>query len=61
MLSLKSFHLFFMTLSIVLWAGVAIWGWLNSYPLLGAVSLGVGLFLVVYEGYITWKARQIHL
>ena len=26
-----------------------------------ALSLGIGLLLVVYEGYFTWKARQIHL
>jgi hypothetical protein len=61
MLSLKSFHLFFVALAIVLTAAFGMWGLLNHYRLLGALSLVVGGLLVVYETYFAAKAERIHL
>lgn len=61
MLSLRSFHLFFISLSIVLTSGFGMWGLLNHYIVLGASSLGLGLLLVVYGSYFVWKAENIHL
>jgi len=39
MLSLKSFHVFFIALAIIITAGFGMWGVLNTYRLSGAVSL----------------------
>lgn len=61
MMSLRSFHLFFIAISIVLAAGVGMWGLLNHYALLGALSLGFGVLLVVYGGYFVGKAEASHL
>ena len=61
MLSLRSFHLFFIALSIVLTAGFGMWGLLNHYIVLGVLSLGVGVLLVVYGGHFMGKAEATHL
>ena len=39
MLTLRSFHLFFIALSIVLTSGFGAWGLLHQYVLLGVLSL----------------------
>ena len=56
MLTLKSFHVFFIWVSIVLASGFGVWGLLNQYKLLGALSLAVGMLLVLYQGYFVGKA-----
>jgi hypothetical protein len=61
MLSLKSFHVFFIALAIVLTAAFGTWGLLNHYRLSGASSLVVSSLLVVYEAYFAAKADRIHL
>ncbi len=61
MLTLKSFHLFFIFLSIVLTSGFGMWGLLIDYVLLGALSLGIAVLLVGYGGYFAWKAKSVHL
>lgn len=61
MLSLKSFHLVFISASIILAAWLGAWGLLNQNVLLGVVSLSVGVLLVGYEGYFEWKANKAHL
>ena len=61
MLSLRSFHLFFILLSIVVASGFGTWGVLHQYVVPGALSLGLGLLLVGYGGYFAWKAENIHL
>jgi hypothetical protein len=61
MLTLKSFHLFLIALSIVLTAGVGMWGLLNHYQTLGAVSLALSVLLVAYGAYFAAKAQRIHL
>lgn len=61
MMSLRSFHLFFIALSIVLAAGFGMWGLLNHYEVLGALSLAFGVLLVVYGGYFVGKSQAAHL
>ena len=61
MLSLRSFHIVFVALSIVLAAGLGVWGLFNSYPILGTLSLGAGVLLVVYWGYFAGKTERIRL
>ena len=61
MLSLKSFHVFFIALAIVVTAAFGFWGVLNSYRASGAVSLAVSGALVIYGAYFAAKADRIHL
>jgi hypothetical protein len=61
MLSLRSFHIFFIALSIVFSSGFGVWGLVNHYLLLGVISLGIGVVLVIYGGYFIQKAQRIHL
>jgi hypothetical protein len=60
-MSLRSFHVFFIAVSIVLAAGFGTWGLLNHYIVPGALSLGVAALLVVYGGYFVGKAEALHL
>lgn len=55
MLTLKSFHLFFVGVSIVLTSGFGVWGLMNRFPALGASSLVLAVLLVVYLGYFVSK------
>jgi hypothetical protein len=50
-LSLRSFHLVLIWLSIVLVSGTGVWALLNNEMLLGALSLGAALLLIVYGSY----------
>lgn len=61
MLTLKMLHLFFISLSIVITAGFGMWGLLNHHIAAGALSLAVGVALVVYGGYFVAKAQAAHL
>ncbi len=60
-LSLRSFHLFLISLSIVLATGTGVWGLINHDLVLGAFSLGLALLLVVYGSYFVGKAERAHL
>jgi len=61
MLSLKSVHIFFIAITIVLTAGLGVWGLLHGYPVLGAASLVLSVILVIYEGYFGSKAERMKL
>jgi hypothetical protein len=60
-LSLRSFHLFLVLISIVLTAGVGVWGLLNHSIALGVTSLAGALLLVAYAGFFVWKAETVRL
>jgi hypothetical protein len=60
-LSLKSFHLVFVAIAIVLTAGFGIWGLLNNYAAAGSLSLIVGALLVLYGAYFAGRAQRTHL
>jgi hypothetical protein len=59
MLDLKSFHLVFIWLAIVVTAGVGVWGVLNGYPILGVISLAVGVALIVYSAMFGRRAARV--
>jgi len=61
MLSLKSFHLVVVAFAIIAAAGLGMWGLLNNYKLLGGISLGIGVLLVVYGGYFAANSERIRL
>jgi hypothetical protein len=57
-LSLRSVHLFLISISIVLATGFGVWGLFNHYLLLGALSLGAAVLLVAYGGYFVGKIER---
>jgi hypothetical protein len=59
MLDLKLFHLFFIWLAIAVTAGVGVWGLLNGHPVLGAISLAVGVALIVYSAIFARRTQQV--
>ena len=52
MLTLKSFHVFFVCVSIVLTSGFGVWGVMHGFPLLGTVSLAIAVLLVLYFAFV---------
>ena len=60
-MSLKWFHVVFISLSIVLAVAFGLWGLLNHYVALGVGSLATAVALGVYGNYFLQKARQLGL
>lgn len=59
-MSLKAFHLFFITLSILLAAGCSVWAFLNGVEgAFGVVSAFVAVALVIYGFSFVKKAKGI--
>lgn len=58
-MSLKWFHIVFITLSMLLSVGFGVWGLFNQQVALGVVSLGASACLVVYANYFLGKVRQL--
>jgi len=56
-LSLRSFHVVLIWLSIVLASGTGMWGLLNHQVLLGILSLGVAILLVAYLGFFAREEK----
>ena len=59
MLDLKSFHIVLLAASIVLMSGFGMWGLLNDYQLLGAISMAIAVLLVGYFAYFAAGARRV--
>ena len=59
MLDLKSFHIVLLVASIVLMSGFGMWGLLNDYQLLGAISMAIAVLLVGYFAYFAAGARRV--
>jgi hypothetical protein len=57
-MSLKLFHIVFISLSMVLSLGFGVWGLFNGQVALGGVSLAASAGLVVYGNYFLAKARR---
>lgn len=65
-MSLKAFHIFFITISVLLCLGFGAWC-LNSdythgrtaYAIAGYISFGLGVLLVLYEIVFLKKFREI--
>ena len=58
-MSLKWFHIAFISLSMLVSLGFGIWGLLNGHVVLGIVSLCGSAGLVVYGNYFLGKARTL--
>ena len=60
-MSLKWFHVLFISASAVLSVLVAMWAFANASPLMGVLSLGAGGLLVAYQSRFLKMAREIGL
>ena len=58
-LSLRSFHLVLIALSIVLASGTGVWGLFNHEVLLGALLLGAAILLIAYGGYFVSHEKYL--
>ncbi len=58
-MTLKWFHIVFITLSMLLSIGVGVWGLFNNFLVLGVLSLAGSAGLCVYGPYFLRKARQL--
>ena len=59
MLSLRSFHLVLIALSIALASGTGVWGVFNHEVVLGAMSLGVAIVLIAYGRYFVSQEKNL--
>ena len=60
-MSLKWFHIVFISLSVLLSLWFGIWGLFNQQVLLGIVSLGASVGLVLYGNYFLGKVRKLRV
>ena len=58
-MSLKWFHIVFITLSMLLSIGFGVWGLLHQQVVLGVASLAGSAGLCVYGNYFLGKARRL--
>ena len=58
-MSLKWFHIVFISLSVLLSLWFGIWGLFNDQILLGSLSLGASAGLVVYGNHFLGKLRKL--
>ena len=58
-MSLKWFHIVFISLSVLVSLGFGVWGLFNQQIALGVVSLGASAGLVLYGNYFLAKARRL--
>lgn len=58
-MSLKWFHIVFISLSVLLSLWFGVWGLFNRQIILGIVSLGASAGLVFYGNYFRGKARKL--
>jgi hypothetical protein len=59
-MSLKTFHIFFIALSILLSAGCAVWAFVNGVETVFGVAFAVvAVTLVVYGGFFLKKSKGI--
>jgi hypothetical protein len=58
-MSLKWFHIVFITLSMLVSLGFGVWGLFNHYVALGLASLGASAALMVYGNYFLGKTRKL--
>jgi hypothetical protein len=58
-MSLKWFHIVFISLSVLVSLGFGVWGLFNQQVALGAASLAASAGLCVYGNYFLAKARRL--
>jgi hypothetical protein len=57
-MSLKWFHIVFVSLSVILTVWFGLWGLFNHQVVLGAVSLGASVGLVLYGNHFLATVRK---
>jgi hypothetical protein len=57
-MSLKWFHVVFITLSTLMGIAIGVWGLFNNFTALGLASLASSAALCVYGTYFLQKARR---
>ena len=60
-MSLKWFHIVFISLSMLMGIAIGIWGLFNHFMALGVASLAASAALCVYGTYFLRKAREAGL
>jgi hypothetical protein len=60
-MSLKWFHIVFITLSTLMGIAIGVWGLFNHFVALGLASLVASAALCVYGTYFVQKARKVGL
>jgi hypothetical protein len=60
-MSLKWFHIVFITVSTLMGIAIGVWGLANHFALLGVASLVSSAVLCVYGTYFLQKARRLGL
>jgi hypothetical protein len=58
-MSLKAFHLIFVTLLTTLSFGCAAWAFTSGRPVFGAVAVAVGILVIIYGVYFLKKLKKI--
>ena len=58
-MSLKAFHLIFVTLLTALSFGCAAWAFNAGQPLFGIAAIAVGILVIVYGVYFLKKLKKI--
>jgi hypothetical protein len=58
-MSLKAFHLVFVTLLTTLSFGCAAWAFANDWPVFGGISVVVGILVIIYGVYFLKKLKKI--
>jgi hypothetical protein len=58
-MSLKWFHIVFISLSMLVSLGFGVWGLFNQHVALGLTSLAASAGLIVYGNYFLGKARAL--
>jgi hypothetical protein len=60
-MSLKWFHIVFISLSVLLSLAFGLWGLFNHRAALGVLSLAISAGLCVYGNYFLAKVRRLHV
>jgi len=58
-MSLKAFHLIFVTLLTALSFGCAAWAFNSGRPVFGALAIAAGILVVIYGIYFLKKLKKI--
>ncbi|HEY4951873.1 MAG TPA: hypothetical protein VII71_00630 [Verrucomicrobiae bacterium] len=58
-MSLKAFHLIFVTLLTTLSFGCAVWAFVAGRPLFGAAGIAAGIVVILYGIYFLKKLKKI--
>jgi len=58
-MSLKAFHLVFVTLLTALFFGCAAWAFAAGSPVFGGIAIVVGILVIIYGVYFLKKLKKI--